>query len=367
MISVVLPCRNEEKTIGICIKKIRQVLEGRDYEIIVSDSSHDNSANIAEKEGAIVVKHNKEGYGNACIEGFKQAKGEILIMGDADNTYDFLEIPKLLKYIDNYDLVMGRRKFIHKGAMPLLHKYIGNPFLSSVLSLFFHKSIKDTHSGLRVIKKKAFEKLNLRTGGMEFASEMIIKAIKNNLKIKETPIHYYKREGISKLETFSDGWKHLRFMLLYSPFFLFLMPGLFVFLLGFFLMGFLYFDLIAIGSFRLFYHPMFAASLGMIIGYQLMIFALFAKTYTTTHLGEKSRLVTMINKYMTIERASLIGILVILLGLITGISIVVKWFNTGFGELQEIKNSIIAITLIILGIQTIFSSFMLSILGIKER
>lgn len=369
MISVVLPCRNEEKAIGICINKIKEVFKKNkiDGEIIVSDSSSDNSAEIAEQLGTKVIKHNKVGYGNALLEGFKHTTGDIIVMGDCDDSYDFLELPDLLKALKNNDMVIGRRRYIQKGAMPLLHKFIGNPILSFLLRVFFKANIKDAHSGFRVIRKDELKKLRLKTTGMEFASEMIIKAIKNKLRIKEIPIHYYKRKGTSKLKSFSDGWKHLRFMLLYSPLFLFLIPGALLFLIGLISMLWMYVSSPKIFGIKLSYHPMFLSALLIIMGYQLIVFALFAKTYAITNLGENSFTVNLLNKYLTIERASSIGIIIILFGIIIFAIVFLKWIKTGFGELQEVKNSIIALTLISIGIQTIFSSFMLSILGIKEK
>lgn len=366
-ISVILPCRNEEENIAMCIKKIKSALKGRNYEIIVSDSSTDRSAEIAKNLGAKVIKHNLEGYGNAYLEGFKHANGNIIILGDADNTYDFLEIPKLLKYINNYDLILGRRKFIQKRAMSDLNRYIGNPILSFLLRLLFNAKVKDVHTGFRVIKKEKLEKLNLRTTGMEFASEMIIKSIKNKLKIKEVPVHYHKRKGISKLRGFRDGWKHLRFMLLYSPLFLFLIPGLVMFLFGILSMIMLYFDLVIIGNFRFYYHPMFVSSLLIILGFQLITFSLFAKTYAVTHLGEKNLTINLIDKIFTIEKSIIIGSLIFSVGLVTGLYVLFTGITSGFGELQEIKISIITLTLLFIGMQVIFSSFMLSILGIKEK
>jgi len=366
-ISVILPCKDEEKTIGLCIKKIKIALVGKDYEIIVSDSSKDRSAEIARSLGAKVIKHNLEGYGNAYLEGFKHAKGKIIILGDAGNTYDFLEIPILLKYINNYDLVLGNRKFIQRGSMPWLNRYIGNPLLSFLLRLFFNAKIKDAHTGFRAIRKEKLQKLNLTTTGMEFASEMIIKAIKNKLKIKEVPVHYYKRKGVSKLRSFRDGWKHLRFMLLYSPLFLFLIPGLVMFFFGILSMILLYFDLVIIRNFRFYYHPMFVSSLLIVLGFQLVTFGLFAKTYAVTHLGEKNITINLIDKIFTIEKSIIIGSLIFISGFIIGLHLLFKWITSGFGEFQEIKISIITLTLLFLGLQVIFSSFMLSILGIEER
>jgi len=370
--SFILPCRNEEKAIGVCINKINAVMQKlyinkQDYEIIVSDSSWDKSPEIARKLKARVIKHNKVGYGNAYLEGFKHARGEILILGDADDTYDFSELLKLLIHIEDNDLVLGERRYFHKGSMHFLNKYIGNPFLSGILRLFFRADIKDAHTGFRIIKKKALDKLKLRTTGMEFASEMIMKAIKKNLKIKEVPIHYYPRKGETKLRRLPDGWRHLRFMLLYSPLHLFFIPGILLFLLGAITMGLLYFGRFQILGLNLFYHPMFLSSLLTIIGYQLLIFALFAKTYAITHFNEDSFTVKTLNKYLTIEKASILGILILLAGIIIYVRIFFGWISSGFGALEEIKNSIIALTFIIIGVQTIFSSFMLSILGIKER
>ncbi len=369
-ISVVLPCRNEEKTIGICIEKIKKALFGQDYEIIVSDSSKDKSAEIAKKAGAKVLKHNLEGYGNAYHVGLKKSKGDYIIMGDADDTYDFLEIPKFVHELDKgYDFVVGNRFAgkIEKGAMPFSHRYLGNPVLSGILRLFFHSKIKDAHCGMRAMRREILEKLNLRTTGMEYASEMVIMAEKKKLKIKQIPISYYKRKGKSKLKSFSDGWRHLRFMLLYSPLFLFFLPGLFLFLFGFGSIVWIYLTPLKIFGITFYFYPMFLSSLLLIAGYQLIIFSAFAKTYAVTHLGMQNYFMERLYKKVTIEKASIIGLLIIFVGLIVYLSIFSRWIGTGFGELNEIKNSILGLTLIVIGIQTIFSSFIMSILGIKSK
>jgi len=202
---------------------------------------------------------------------------------------------------------------------------------------------------------------------MEFASEMIIKAIRSGLKIKEVPINYFPRLGESKLKTFSDGWKHLRFMLLYSPLFLFFLPGLILLILGAGSMAWLYLGSPEILGIKLFYHPMFLSSLLTIVGYQLIIFSAFAKIYSINHLREKSRVFEKLFKYITIERAGLLGIMFSVVGIAIYTAIIMKWLGSGFGAMQEIKNSILALTLLVLGAQTIFSSFMLSILGIREK
>jgi len=371
-ISIILPCRNEEEALPFCLEKIKKVIKDNNLsaEMIVSDSSTDKSPEIAKEYGAILIKHDKEGYGRAYLEAFKFSKGKYLFLADADNTYDFSQIPDFINQLESgYDFVIGNRFSgkIEKGAMPWPNRYIGTPVLSLFLKIFFGAKIKDSQSGIRAIKKDTLEKLNLQTSGMEFASEMIIKAIKNNLKIKEIPTNYFKRIGKSKLKPFSDAWKHIRFMLLYSPLFLFFMPGLLLLTVGIASMLWFYFGNPQIFGIKLFYHPLFLSSILAILGYQLIIFSAFAKIYSINHLGEKNCFFEKMFKYITLEKAGIAGILVSVLGLAIYFFIFIKWLKSGFGSLDEVKNSIVALTLIVLGMQTIFSSFMLSILGIKEN
>ncbi len=366
-VSVVLPCQNEEKTIKACIEKIKKTLK-KDYEIIVSDSSTDNSAKIAKKLGTKVIKHNKDGYGNAILQGIKQATGNYIVIGDADNTYDFTQTPQLLKYLDEgYDLVIGTRKTVEKGAMPLTHKYIGTPLLNFLISKFFHKKVTDINSGFRAIKKDKLDQLNLRTGGMEFASEMIIKAIKHNLKIKETPITYKKRIGQSKLNTMRDGWRHLRFILLYSPNYLFLWPGLTLTILGFLTMILLLINKLILFGIQFQTHPMFIGATLTILGYQLILTGISARIYSHNHLKEKDEGLEKLFSYFNLEKATLSSIILLLAGFLTYLYILIKWVSTGFGELDTINLSIFALTFLTLGFQTIFAGFLFSILGIKEN
>jgi len=372
-VSIILPCRNEQKAIAFCIRRIKEVLlAGRiNAEIIISDSSSDLSRAIIRKNGGVVlVEHDKEGYGNAYLEGFKHARGKYIFMADADGTYDFQEIPRFLFYLkEGFDFVIGNRfsKKIDKKAMNFTHRHIGNPLLSSTLRLFFNADIRDSHCGMRAISRGALDKLNLHTAGMEFASEMVVKALKNKLKIKQLDINYYPRIGESKLHSFSDGWRHLRFLLIYSPKFLFLIPGLVLFLLGIASLFWFFFTNPQILGRQYFVHPMFLSSLFSIIGYQLILFAVFAKSYAINHLGDNSRVMQRLYRIFTIEKASIFGILLILLGGLVFMLVLMRWFASGLGELNEIKSSITALTLITLGVQTIFSSFMLSILGIREK
>jgi len=370
-ISIILPCRNEEKALGQCLDSIKEVIAKNriDGEIVVSDSSVDDSPLIAKRHHVKLIKHNQEGYGRAYLEGFKAARGKYLFLADADGSYDFNEIPKFINRLEQgFDFVIGNRfkGNIEEGAMPWLHRYVGNPILSFLLRLFFRADIHDVHCGMRAIKRESLEKLNLSTSGMEFASEMIVKVVKNKLKVSELAINYKKRLGKSKLRSFVDGWRHLRFMLLYSPLYLFFIPGVTIFLLGLVSMGLFYFGLTLFGI-TLYYHPMFVSSILLILGYQIIIFSLFAKIYANTHLGENNQLIENLYRYITIEKGMLAGALLGFFGcLIIGL-VSLQWIQSGFGSINEVKSFVVALTLMTLGVQTVFSSFMFSILGIKEK
>ena len=370
-ISIILPCRNEKESIRKSIWQIKQALEKNniDGEIIVSDSSTDGSDKIARKLGTKVIKHDKEGYGIALLEGFKVAKGEIIIFADSDGTYDFLEIPKFLKAIKNADLVIGSRfkGKIERGAMSWSHRYIGNPILTFLLNLFFKSKISDAHSGFRAIRKDKLEQLELETTGMEFASEMIIKAIKKRLKIVEIPINYYPRKGVSKLRGFNDAWRHLRFMLLFSPTYLFMIPGLILFIIGLFIQLSLLLGPVSLFGQMFYIHPMILGSFLTLAGFQIMFTGFFAKIYLFTVLEEKNKFLEKFFKTFNLERGLIIGTLLFLFGLIINLIVLIKWVGSNFGELSEIKILIFALTLNVLGIQIIFNSFYLSVLGIKKK
>jgi glycosyltransferase involved in cell wall biosynthesis len=372
-ISVVLPCLNEEKTIGICLKKIKEAFEkyNLDGEIIVVDNgSTDKSAEIAKSLGAKVVYEPKRGYGNAYHKGIAEAKNEFIIIGDSDNTYDFLEIDKFIKPLEEgYDLVIGNRfaGLMKKGAMGFLSK-IGNPILSGILRLFFKTKIHDAHCGMRSFTRSAYQKLNLQTTGMEYASEMIIKAIWQGLKIKEVPISYSPRVGESKLSPLKDGWRHLKFMLLYAPNWLFLAPGIFMFLIGLILLIAMTFGEIRIGKIILHLHPMFLGSLLVLLGYQVFSFGLLTKLYGYSQkLMPKSKLVDFYLKHFSLEKILIIGLIIFLIGFGLGISIYVIWAKSGFGALFEVRKSLTSITLMILGIQIIFTGFFYNILRIGVK
>jgi glycosyltransferase involved in cell wall biosynthesis len=372
-VSVILPCQNEQDALEDCILSIRKVMDSSDihgYEIIVSDSSVDKSPEIALRMGVRLVQHGLDGYGIACMEGLNVASGRYLVLADADGTYDFCEIPQFIANLrSGADFVIGNRfdGGMDPGAMPLLHRYIGNPALSLLFRAFFGSDIADVHCGMRAITKEAYQRLNLMTTGMEFATEMLIKAQKKGLNVKQIPIGYHTRKGDSKLTSFADGWRHLRFMLLYCPLFLFLIPGTMLFVLGVSTMAVLYFGSPSIWGLRFFYHPMFLSSSSIVIGYQLIIFSLFAKTYAIAHLGEDSSSLRLLYQHLTLERALVAGFAIALTGTIAFGLILLKWLTTSFGAMQEVKNSILGLTLLAIGMQTIFSSFMLSMLSIKEK
>jgi glycosyltransferase involved in cell wall biosynthesis len=247
-VSVVIPSLNEAETIGECISRVKEAFarSGVRGEIIVADNSEDATPKIAEALGARVVTPDKRGYGYAYSYGVKYARGRYLVMGDADGTYDFRDMPKLLKPLmrGEADMVIGSRfrGEIKKGAMPWLHRYIGNPVLTAVLNLFFRAGVTDAHSGFRAVRKEVLDGLKMRSQGMEYASEMVLKAAMGGLRIKEVPVTYHARKGgKSKLSSFSDGWKHLKFMLIYAPSRLYVPPGLVLYFLGLLLKAISYF------------------------------------------------------------------------------------------------------------------------------
>ena len=371
--SIVLPCKNEEYTIGLCIKKARSVLPNSEI-IVVDNNSTDKSAFIAKNAGAIVIPEKIQGYGAALRRGFKEAKGEYVIMCDSDDTYDLLELTTFTKFTENkknksYDIIIGNRfnKNMKKGSMKFMHRYVGNPLLSGLMRILFNTQVRDSHCGFRMINKTSLDKLQLESDGMELASEMIIKASQQKMHIKEVDITYYPRNGLSKLKSFNDGWKHLKMMLLYSPNYLFLIPGISLFVLGIFLMIILMFQSITIFGITFVTHPVIIGSLMTIMGFNIMQLWIYAKTYKMTIFDESDKLILKIHKQINLEKSMLFGFVLVLIGIILGVSIIFKWIHTNFGRLNDFEKSVFALTIIVLGIQTIFSGFMLSILGTKRN
>ena len=374
-LSIVMPCLNEEETVAICVEKALQFLAENDVkgEVIVADNgSSDNSVEIAKRAGARIIIVNKKGYGSALIAGIEAARAKFIIMADSDNSYDFLKImPLLEKMRQGYDLVIGNRFSgeIEPKAMPFLHKYIGNPMLSWVGRLFFQSKVGDFHCGLRGITKLAFNELNLVASGMEFASEMIVKATLTKKKIAEVPIvlHPDGRKGKPHLNSFRDGWRHLRFLLIYSPRWVFFYPGVVLMAIGLVLSLMIFFfkkdspDI----------HTMVYAVAAVLIGFQAVVFAIFSKTFAVhENLIPLNPIIQRILNKNILEIGIISGSLMLITGLLLGLFLVISWFNKTFWDMEITSTMRIAIAsfaLIVLGFQIIFSSFFYNILLLEVK
>ena len=369
--SVVIPCLNEEENITEVVTRARTVMEheGIDGEVVVADNrSEDRSAELAIAAGARVVHEPRRGYGSAYMAGFAAARGRYIVMADADLTYDFEDIPRFLEQLEaGGELVMGdRMDNIQPGAMPWMHRYIGNPALSGILNLFFKTGIRDAHCGMRALRRDVLPRLDLRTPGMEFASEMVIRASKEDLDIRELQIHYHPRGGESKLSTFRDGWRHLRFLLVHSPTHLFMIPGALMAALGMLVLLTVLLQIDILGrTWDL--HTMVAGSLLVIVGSQVVALGLAAHAYATYFMGAKDPWFDKVRSKLRLEHGLLIGGAVTFVGLVIASVVVVIWVNRGFGALSDERAVVAAATLIIVGIQIFFSSFLLSILGLRRR
>ncbi len=376
-ISIVMPCLNEEKTIGICIEKAMRALKelGVSGEVVVVDNgSTDRSMEIAKSLGARVLYQPVKGYGSAYLKGLSQARGRYIVMGDSDNQFDFGEIGRLIAALnEGYDMVMGNR-FAGKaipGAMPWHHRYIGNPILSGILNLFFRIGIQDAHCGMRALTREAFERMHLQTTGMEFASEMVIIASKAGLRITEVPVTLYPRaEGTeAKLHSFRDGWRHLRFMLIYSPTHLYLWPGSLLMLLGVLILGALAIGPLSLGSLFFGFHWMFVGSLLTVLGFQIINLGLFARFYSlTSHFDEgRDRIAEWLLGHFNLEAGIVLGGSLFGLGILVDLFVFLTWLSGNFQSPVAVRLSIVALTLSILGAQTIFSAFFLSMMTIKRE
>ena len=371
-----MPCLNEAETLETCINKARTYLEtsGVDGEILIADNgSTDGSQDIARRCGARVVDVPMRGYGAALIDGCNAAYGDYVIMGDADDSYDFLHLdPFVEKLREGYDLVMGNRfkGGIEPGAMPPLHKYIGNPVLSFIGRLFYPSSIGDFHCGLRGYRRESILKLGLCTTGMEYASEMVVKATLYKLKIAEVPTTL-KKDGRSHpphLRSFRDGWRHLKFLLMHSPNWLFMYPGVALLVLGLLMTIGLMFGPISIGSVTLDIHTMLYGSAFAIIGASTIQFSLFTKTY-----AKKSGFIPVDDKEiskLTEDRVILTGGILLGLGIVATILALVLWSKNSFGALDPqhiMRLTIPALTCMAIGVQMMFGGFFIGILNIKHK
>jgi hypothetical protein len=370
-VSVVIPCLNEAANISECVARARRTMAqaGLHGEVLVADNaSEDDSAALAAEAGARVVHEPRRGYGSAYLAGFAAARGRYIVMADADLTYDFSEIPRFVEHLDDgADLVMGdRMDNIQPGAMPWLHRYVGNPILTGVLNLFFRTGVSDAHCGMRAVRRDVLPRLDLRTTGMEFASEMVIRASKERLDIREFPIEYHPRGGDSKLSSFRDGWRHLRFLLVHSPTHLFVLPGALMLLLGTLIALTVITQLDVLGR-AWDIHTMVAGALLMIVGTQVVALGLCAHAYGTYFMGEKDAWFDRMRARFRLEHGLLLGGAVALAGFGIAALIVGLWVHRGFGQLSEERLAVLAATLVIVGIQIFFTSFLLSILGLRRR
>ena len=377
-LTILMPCLNESRTLAICINKAKTFLKDNniDGEILIADNgSTDGSQAIATELGARVVNVSEKGYGAALIGGCNAAAGKYVIMGDSDDSYDFLNLmPFVEKLREGYELVMGNRfkGGIEKGAMPPLHKYLGNPVLSFIGRVLYRSNIRDFHCGLRGYNRESILKLNLHTTGMEYASEMVVQATLHNLKITEVPTTLKKdgRDRPPHLRSWSDGWRHLTFLLMHSPQFLFLFPGLFLFIVGTCMSIVLLIGPVRIGNVRYDINTLLYSAMMIILGFQLILFFVLTKKYAAKTgfipvNNSDSKLISI-----TMNKGIFIGALLFVLGLIGAIVSVVIWSKADFGDLTPetmFRLTIPVLTAMICGLQLMFSSFFLGILEIKTK
>jgi hypothetical protein len=378
-VSIVLPCLNEAETLGTCIEKARTSLRelGVAGEIIVADNgSTDASREIAVALGARVVSVSARGYGSALMGGIAAARGKYIIMGDADDSYDFSSLgPFIDELRAGNDLVIGNRfrGGVKPGAMPPLHRYLGNPVLTFVGRLFFKSPVGDFHCGLRAFSKAAVNQLDLRTTGMEFASEMVVKATLQQMRIAEVPTTLSPdgRSHPPHLRSWRDGWRHLRFLLLYSPRWLFLYPGALLMIAGLIVGLWLLPGPRTVGAVTLDVHTLLYAAMAVIIGFQAILFAVFTKVFATSAgLLPPDKRLDKVTEYVTLEIGLVVGLLLLLLGLAGSIYAVIFWDERSFGHLDPsstLRVVIPSVTALVLGSQTLLSSFFLSILGLRRR
>lgn len=375
LVSVIMPCLDEEAAVGGCVERALRALSamGVAGEVVVVDNgSGDRSAEVARAAGARVVEEPRRGYGSAYLRGFDEARGRYLVMGDADGSYDFAELARFVEPLiaGECDLMMGDRLGgeIRPGAMPWSHRWIGNPLLSGMLRLLFRTRISDSHCGMRAITREAYDRLGLRTTGMELASEMVVSALREGLAVREIPITYHPRTGESKLVGLRDAWRHVRFMLVYSPSYLFQLPGLVLMALGAFLVLALAGGPREIFGHRWDYHPLLFGAMALVVGYQLVLFDTFAKVFAAgAGLARPGRWVRWVQELFSLERGLAIGGLVFLAGLGLEAKIVLDWVRTGFGEMMAVRGVVIGMTAMVLGLETLFGSFLVSLMLIPRR
>ena len=370
-ISVVIPCLNEEAAVGAVIDQAWEGIRrsGRPGEVIVVDNaSTDRSADVAAEHGAVVVREERPGYGSAYLAGLAVARGEFVVMGDADETYPLLDLaPFVERLAAGDDLVMGSRfeGTIHGEAMPWLNRHVGNPILTGLLNLLFGVKVSDAHCGMRAVRRDALTTLDLHSTGMEFASEMVFKAFRRKLRVSEIPIDYYPRVGESKLNRFGDAWRHVKFMLLYSPSWLYFVPGLVLLALG--TLGAI---ALAAGPVTVLgrtwqIHTLFACIAAILLGTQIVQLGVFARAFAASHLGEIDPLVERARGSLRLEHGLVLGGVGLLAGLVTLTVIFGSWALDGFGTLSHEYATAIGFTLVAVGVQVMLGSFFLGLLTMR--
>jgi glycosyltransferase involved in cell wall biosynthesis len=375
VVSVVMPCLNEEAAVGVCVERALGALDAmgvRGEVVVVDNGSSDRSAELARAAGARVVAEARRGYGSAYLRGFEEARGRYLVMGDADASYDFGELARFVEPLvaGECELVIGDRLGgeIRPGAMSWSHRWIGNPVLSGMLRLLFRTRISDSHCGMRAITREAYDRLELRTTGMELASEMVVAALREGLAIRQIPITYHPREGESKLVGARDAWRHVRFMLLYSPSYLFQLPGLLLIAVGSFLVLALAGGPRELFGHRWDYHPLLFGAMALIAGYQLVLFDTFAKVFAAgAGLARPGPWMRAFSKLFTLERGLALGGLALLAGLGLEAKIVLDWIRSGMGEFMAVRGVVIGMVAMVLGLETVFGSFLVSLMLIPRR
>ena len=373
-ISVVIPCLNEEESIGQTIAAARQGIQktGLPGEVLVVDNgSTDRSAQIARESGARVVAESHKGYGSALRRGFDSAAFEIMVMGDADLSYDFTKLDDLTKPIQNgeADFVIGNRLAnVLPGAMPKLHQYFGTPFLAGIMRFMFHnKSIHDPNCGMRALTRTAYRRLRCVTTGMEFASEMLVQAMRHGVRILERGITYHPRVGESKLRSFKDGWRHLRFMLLYSPTMALLLPGIVVWVLGLILALPLAFGPITMDHRRVDIHFMIIAGLLNITSIQIITIGMLAKAYAHLSGLRHDPVVAWFYRWFRFERVSIAALVVFLAGIVITVKTVIQWVSSGFGNLNEARPLFFALLCLVNGVQLGAAGYLFSIMALPRH
>ena len=367
---MVIPCLDEAETIAECVARARDVLlrGGFDGEVVVVDNgSTDGSGELARAAGARVVEEPRRGYGSAYLAGLAVARGDYIVMVDADLTYDFEEIPHFVDELDRgAQVVIGNRmQSIRPGAMNWVSR-LGNPLLSGFLNVVHRTNVGDAHCGMRALRRDVLPVLNLRTVGMEFASEMVIRATREHLDVREVPIALHPRVGRSKLSPFRDGWRHLRVILVYNPTFLFLLPGLVMLAAGS-LITLLVFVQVPIFGRNLYLHSLIVGCLLILVGVQAVGTGLAARAFGVYFISEHDRLFQRLRARLRLEHGLAIAVLFGIAGLALLGIVVARWAEHGFGTLREERLAILATTVVAVAAQIFFTSFLLSIIGLRRR